>query len=127
MSNTTTITTTPQIDAIKKRRAEGNRMEESVAGQMVRAIREYQHNGIEIVAETRWVERQMAGVRARVLDGNRIDPNSFDVLAKKAVIRQEKANQICDLAYMLSIDGNDYDALWNEIEAGIQQEVANAS
>ena len=125
MSNNTT--TTPQIDAIKKRRAEGNRMEESVAGQMVRAIREYQHNGIEIIANTRWVERQMAEVRARVLDGNRIDPHSFDLLVKKAVIRQEKANQICDLAYMLSIDGNDYDALWSEIEAGIQQEVANAS
>lgn len=121
MSNTTTTTATPQIDAIREFRENGNRMEEHVAGNMLRAIREYQHNGIEIIAETRWVERQMAGVRARVLDGNRIDPNSFDVLAKKAVIRQEKASQICDLAYMLSIDGNDYDALWNEIEAGIQQ------
>jgi hypothetical protein len=52
---------------------------------------------------------------------------ALDNLAKKVGIRQEAANNINNLSYMLSIDGDDFDALWNEIEAGIQQEVANAS
>ena len=126
MSNTTT-TATPQIDAIKKRRAEGNRMEEHVAGQMVRAIREYQQAGISILAEADWLERQLVGVRARVLDGSLITPCALDDLAKKVEFRQAAAHKINDLAYMLSIDGDDCEALWNEIEAGIRQEVANAS
>ena len=125
MSNTTT--TTPQIDAIKKRRAEGNRMEESLAGQLVRSIREYQQAGVAILAEADWLERQLAGVRARVLDGAMITACALDDLAKKVGIRQEAANNINNLSYMLSIDGDDVEALWNEIEAGIRQEVANAS
>ena len=125
MSNTTT--TTPMIDSIKKRRAEGNRLEESVAGQLVRSIRDYQQAGVSILAEADWLERQLAGVRARVLDGSMITACALDNLAKKVGIRQEAANNINNLSYMLSIDGDDFDALWNEIEAGIQQEVANAS
>ena len=126
MSNTTT-TTTPIIDFIKKRRAEGNRLEESVAGQLVRSIRDYQQAGVSILAEAGWLERQLVGVRARVLDGSMITACALDNLAKKVGIRQEAANNINNLSYMLSIDGDDFDALWNEIEAGIQQEVANAS
>jgi hypothetical protein len=125
MSNTTT--TTPMIDSIKKRRAEGNRLEESVAGQLVRSIRDYQQAGVSILAEAGWLERQLVGVRARVLDGSMITACALDNLAKKVGIRQEAANNINNLSYMLSIDGDDFDALWNEIEAGIQQEVANAS
>jgi hypothetical protein len=123
MSNTTT-TATPQIDAIKKRRALAkSRMEESIAGQMVRAIREYQQAGISILAESDWLERQLAGVRARVLDGSLITACALDDLAKKVGIRQAAADKINDLSYLLSIDGDDFEALWNEIEAQIRQEI----
>ena len=119
----TTTTTTPQIDAIKKRRAEGNRMEESIAGQMVRAIRDYQQAGASVLAEADWLERQLVGIRARVADGSLITACALDDLAKKVERRQAAADKINDLSYVLSIDADDFEALWDEIEAQIREEI----
>lgn len=124
MSTTTTTTTaTPQIDAIKKYRAEGNRMEEHVAGNMLRAIRDYRFASVRLWSQTTQVQRDACSIRDRILDGNRIDFDSMDRIAEYVAKRQAAAEQIVDLAYMLSIDGAEYDALWDEIEAAIREEV----
>ena len=119
MSNTTT--TTPMIDSIRKRRAEGTFLEENVCAQLLMQVRKYRDLTSDAISETRWVEKQMVGVRARLVDGHRVPSQSLSRLETLCEERQLCADKIRENAFLLELTVDDLDALFDEIEAEIRE------
>lgn len=123
MSETTT--TTPMIDQITRLASQtADTMAYRAAWMLLDAIRDYHSQSQRAVEYAGYVKDAMDRVIKHVEDGQRVfnsDVVSWqNNLAEAVAARQAAADRIRELTWVLVLDEDDPDALWAEIEAGVQ-------